>query len=620
MINLLSNFLSYITAPLYTLISTPTWFFRAPGKFMGMSIPWRVAIFIGICLTIMISTLVVMQLWGLFGAEHQFPAQNNAVTFTLLMLFLVVATSVVSGLATHFWLMDIPSRYPEIDRAWNEGVSELRSFGIELTDYPLFLVLGIVDQASCLALMKASKMTLGVQPKSDRSKPLYWFSAEKDGETSIFLFLSTCCQTSLLSGGRGMKEDVAEVKGPAKGGKPQGSPYETINSSDGDGDSAVNSIGAMHSFGAGSDIDPLSSAEEFDSDMGGPRHSLADFDDAPARGGGRSPMQTINSDDEDDRGAVAVAAPSTTRGIQSLNAKMADQAGEELRYVCRRLRAAREPFCPFNSAIVSVPFPMLKSAGDKQGSNLGKATRSDLTVLTTESGLRSHVISMIHGMENDDDFRVFINRMREFDSPAEVDRRIGKGLSAWSVLNTETIMDVGSCACDAFQKLIYKYFSITNSLKKVNNGQLYRFLAKIRGPVGNNLNTWLVEGFAPSQDQDGRPTNATEWPQLAGCYFVAAQPTSIDDKSEEGLYAHVPGVFGRLNELEGEIEWTPATLRGDKAHRDIARSLSVVILIGILAVVGLAYFTISEMKNRSSSTKNACSEDGNAKMTNLRQI
>ena len=525
----LSNFVNHIR-PLYTVVSSPTWYFSAPGKILGLSVPWRVGAFTGLSLTVIVSVVSALQVYNpdLFGKALQFTT-NDRLKYLGLIAPLVLAFSVLTGLSTQFWLMGFPRRFPLIDNAWKRGLAELQMEGIELTEVPLFLICGIADTAGATALMQASGLRLGIRPTKSESQPLLWFTADKDGELAIFLFLCTCCHTSSISSGRGLDKETIVKRAASNSGR-RGTP---------------------------SDNAPRGTIQEN-------VHSV-DFDDADPSGIVDAPRQTSD-----------VSRPST---------KSAKVALQELQYVCRKLRTTRQPFCACNGLVSTVHFQTLKAdEGEGQGKNLGQATRMNLELLTRELGLRTHVLALVHGLDDDNDFRSYLQRMREFRN-GDIDRRLGKGLSTWAAVSTDVLKEVAHSSCDAFERLIYKFFSSTQSLKKTDNGELYRFMANIRGPVEANLTDWLVEGFATHETKPGEPVDPDGLPQFAGCYFVAAQPQTFEVTDEERLCAHAPGVFERLYELKGEIEWTQAAADRDTAYGAAANILFLATLAGILTIV-----------------------------------
>ena len=459
-------------------------------------------------------------------------------------------------------------------------MEEFHANGIDIADYPLFLIEGMLDTSNANALMQASGLKLIIKPTESGSQPLLWYAAEKDGDLAIFLFLCSCCQTSLMSGGRGLEQEKAVA-----GNRGDAAVYGSLVQAD---DEQPGFNNPLHS------IQPVQNRGRQVSNQSLQSLGSDNYDEDSKSGKGRTAVgqQTIGDDEPRSHAPVSRPVSSSLR----LQKKASETAKAELGHVCHLLRNARQPYIPCNGLISTIPFEMLRVDGNgQQGKNLGEVTRSDLKVLTEELGLRVHVLALVHGLDADEDFRVFIKRMRDFQTAADVDRRLGKGLSAWAEGGAEMIESVADCSCDAFQRLIYKFLSSTHSLRKVDNGQLFRFLAKIRGKVVGNLKEWLVEGFAPREENNGQPIDLIELPQFAGCYFVAAQPLPPEVNNEEPLFAHVPGVFERLFELEGEIEWSPAAAANDMAYRFWANAFFLLTLAAILTIVIGLFGSVSRL-------------------------
>jgi hypothetical protein len=93
-------------------------------------------------------------------------------------------------------------------------------------------------------------------------------------------------------------------------------------------------------------------------------------------------------------------------------------------------------------------------------------------------------------------------------------------------------------------------------------------------------------------NRDGSQSGVDDLPQFAGCYFVAAQPHTTDVDEGDRLFAHAPGVFEKLYEMEDEIEWTPAALTRDTAYRTAASFCLfialIMIAISILGILGIS--------------------------------
>lgn len=468
-------------------------------------------------------------------------------------------------------------RFPDLDQAWKHGLAELRAKEIALADTPLFLILGLPNTASVHAMMRASRLNLGVKPTEDNFNPLLWFSAEKDGHTVIFLFLTACCQTSRLSSGYKLNCEPVQSDAP-------------------DDDSAA--LETIQNVNMASDFISIENLQPVDNpgaQSGGSGHS-------PSASQKPVPIPQMAESSSNDTAVKALGDLLKESGttdflvVKRIFDEDVARIKERLKYVCHLLRVERQPRCAFNGIMATVPFNLLMVNGDEQGRVLGTATHEDLQIITNETGVCAHVIAMVHGLDADEDFRVFVKRMREFQSAADVHRRLGKGVNPWSMgseNDQELVKAAAHAACDAFQRTIYKFFSATQSLKKIDNGQLYRFLAKIRGKVRGNLVSWLVNALVSHDRGNWKEQNNNRLPQLAGCYFVAAQPASDDVSEKERFFAHVPGVFDRLMfDLPDKIEWTPEAVAKNRTYLVWANSLCVLFFALLILAVGLICFKI----------------------------
>ena len=582
MLNRLSRVVSPVAAPLYPLVRYPAWIFSAPGTHFGFSVPSRVAMFAGLSLTVIVSILYELQKRG--QIQGILPALNPTAFFCLAAV-VILGVACASGLAVRHWLMNSSVRCPQIDLAWQQGLEEFLASEIELQEAPLFLFLGFPDFVSTTSFMQASGLKFDIQPvASGITPPFLWFSGEKDGNRANYLFLNTCCQTSLMSGRRGLDQSSKGLTSNV-----DDAPRGTL-------EDAVGSIDDRPQMSIQTDRDPDNEEIDPDESIGDRNtHEFEDeievgkesaFDIPPGAG-----WKTIDSDEPSNTPQFLPSVSKTVYFVERLTDAETNRARTELRRVCHLIKTSRGLKCPINGVISTVPFQMLASEGDSQGRALGDATRDDLKIVMHELGMRAHIIALVHGLDVEEDFRVFVKRMREFQSASDVERRIGKGLGAWVEINRETVESLAICACDAFQRLIYKFFSSTQSLKRVDNGNLYRFLAKIRGKIEGNLKGWLGQAFAPQSDGQEDPADSDSTLQLAGCYFVAAQPPGEEANDEDRLFAHVPGVFERLAELEREIAWTKSEIEIDSVYRNLT-NLIVLLTLASLIVVGISLFQI----------------------------
>lgn len=224
-----------------------------------------------------------------------------------------------------------------------------------------------------------------------------------------------------------------------------------------------------------------------------------------------------------------------------------------------------------------------------QATVLEDVTRSDSRQLTLDVGLRAHVTALVTGLEADDDFAVFVRRTAEMQelkgkSPQSyLDTRFGKGLQSWVEPKLERVEQLAQCACASFESQIYQCFRATLALSKTDNGQLYRFLARIGGKLAPSLQEWLVSGFATRGD--GEHVDRRDLPMFSGCYLVATAPGSADTGEDERLSAFVPGVFDKLFDTMGDIEWTDDSLNLNRRYLRASRFLFFLTAIGWAIII-----------------------------------
>ncbi|MEO1618408.1 MAG: hypothetical protein AAFV88_21325, partial [Planctomycetota bacterium] len=163
---------------------------------------------------VLVTTLVVVWSLRIFGPEsvrlrHAMTASRMAVE---LALTAAIPWALYLGLSR--WNQVIEGVYPDVDRAWQAGIDALESQGVDVSEYPLFVILGSADTESESGLMEALDSKLRVQAIPSEpgvSQPLQWYLTED----AIYLF---CPGASALSGlmGRWTTPDSS----PATEGRP----------------------------------------------------------------------------------------------------------------------------------------------------------------------------------------------------------------------------------------------------------------------------------------------------------------------------------------------------------------------------------------------------------------
>src|SRR5262249_38968194 len=123
--------------------------------------------------------LVALILVGLYFLNKNWPSllallPKQFREFWLPILFLLVY--VLCWLGWYLWKLLEPdeqvSDFPDIDAAWQEALTELGEQGIDITEVPLFLVLGRPDSPEA-GLFHASQLPFKVRAPQRASAPLH---------------------------------------------------------------------------------------------------------------------------------------------------------------------------------------------------------------------------------------------------------------------------------------------------------------------------------------------------------------------------------------------------------------------------------------------------------------
>ena len=125
-----------------------------------------------------ILVLLVLVAWTVFFLHPDHVPWRHAMSWTrmLLVLTLAILTSVAFYWALRFWLIGYRSRFPDVDYAWNAGISALRRSGISLQSTPLFLVLGPPSPQLEETTMDACGREFAVRGVPEGPAPLHWYA------------------------------------------------------------------------------------------------------------------------------------------------------------------------------------------------------------------------------------------------------------------------------------------------------------------------------------------------------------------------------------------------------------------------------------------------------------
>ncbi|MEM9657989.1 MAG: hypothetical protein AAF961_06465, partial [Planctomycetota bacterium] len=164
-----------LTAPFRFLLRGPTYLIGAPQRIFGMSPPARAAVLVALALVLCTLAVVIV-----------FTIRDDVVHADVLRdpkwISAVIAVLIATPIATYYlvrlWLEADVSQFPDIDQAWEEGIAALDNQGIDPTDLPLFLVVGVPNGAVCDALFAASRLKTIVPGSPPGNAPLRWYATD----------------------------------------------------------------------------------------------------------------------------------------------------------------------------------------------------------------------------------------------------------------------------------------------------------------------------------------------------------------------------------------------------------------------------------------------------------
>lgn len=440
--NALQLILRYLTAPFRFLLQGPTYLIGAPRRIFGMSPPARAATLLAIAL--ILCTLVVVVV---------FTVRKDVVHADILrdpkwiaaVVAVIIATPITTYFLVRLWLEGDASLYPDIDRAWDEGLAALSEQGLTLVDLPLYLILGTPNDAACDSLLAAGRVATIVPGSPRGSAPLRWYASQE----AIYLALTGTGRAGRLS-------QFATAAAPSGRSAP----------------GAGGGVTATMVVGPG---------------------QLPSDSTAPAGGGAILGTLVAGGPQE----STAGPAPSSSSG---LSLKEAEQQTERLAYVCRRLRRARQPYCANNGILAVIPHAVLDDIVFAR--DLPEAVRADLDVVADATQLNSSVAVLVTGMEVEAGFSELVRRVG-LDRAAN--SRFGKGFNVWNAASDENMDALSSHACGSFEDWVHTLFAREDGAEERSNGRLFAMLCRVRRHLQPKLRGALVNGFAADAGSNAAP-------------------------------------------------------------------------------------------------------------------
>src|SRR5262245_14259531 len=294
-------------------------------------------------LVLAVVLVVLFLLNKAFKIDGLIPQPRALAPFWLPILFLLLY--LLGWVSWWLWKLLLPeevvSSFPDIDAAWDEAVRLLAQQGLQLTELPLFLVLGRPDGPE-EPLFQAAQLGLVVkQAPADERAPVHVYASREAAYVS-------CAGASLL--GR-QAANLAGETSPAELTPPPGSGFEE------DPESKTLRPGAAP----------------------GPVKAIADIVS-------RIHRESREPTEEEQRQLRLLERKDRPRLSLLKNPAELELYGARLDHLCRLIARDRRPYCPLNGILVLLPYAATDS--DDDATQTGDILRRDLETL--RRGLRVH--------------------------------------------------------------------------------------------------------------------------------------------------------------------------------------------------------------------------------------
>ena len=517
----LRQFIRWITSPFRFLFWLPVRVISAPRRLMGMSLPMRVAVTTSVLMLVCAAVAFVSML---LTEDHPDPWYyfEGFRKWVLLALWLTIPLAVY--FAVKSWIEGEVSQYPDIDEAWRAGLAALEENGLDLTDIPIFLVLGGAEERLIKSLFRASRMDFAVRHVPAGRQPLHWYAHEE----GIFL---VCRDASHLS-----RLNALASADAAGGSAPDGAGHEAV--------------------ARRADVSGTLPVQTYDEPGDAPAAADAGPDEAPTAGGAARVFGTLVPGQVPGGAAPGAGTKAAPPAAEALSRRDAEEQVARLRYVCRLLVHARQPVCAINGVLTLLPLAAVSDV--MVAKDMPAAVQNDLRAVRETTRLCCPVTALVTGMEAEPGFAELVRRVGADRAKAH---RFGKGYNVWSAPTAENLDAFSAHACGAFEDWVYSLFREPGGLNRPGNAKLYALLCKIRSQLRGRLRNILLHGysFEPGKGADD------ETPLLfSGCYFAATGDT-------EDRQAFVRSVFEKMLNQEEDLEWTQEALAEDDRYHALAR-------------------------------------------------
>lgn len=447
------------------------------------------------------------------------------------------------------------SDFPDIDEAWEEAKAALAEARIDLTNEPLFLVLGETqggEGAFFKSAFNSNDRPLLVTGDPQRpGAPLHiWVGEfkprppERDARRGLFV---TCTGCSLLAK---LSEDLS------------GAADEDLGGGAFDGEAPDNLFATMTPKEVSRDVQDIVAS------MVRQKRPLSPEEQEALR-------NMIGADDDD-----------LARRVRQARARLFQDTAEvarlqaRLRHLCRLITRDRRPWCAANGILVILPW----TGTDTQeiANQTVQACRQDLEVAREALQVNCPAIALVADMETAPGFPEFIRRIPRENRNNRVGRRFDLSPALHGTELTGMIATGMQWFCTAMlTRQIYQFFDLESSRKAdVSRASLIDGNVRLHQVLTQLLErqkrlAWVLQrGFL--REKNGPPL-------FGGCYLAGTGRTADQQ-------VFVAGVLYRLIEEQNNIAWTDEAREEDIWYHRAARGAWAAAVLLLAGLGGLLYY------------------------------
>lgn len=448
------------------------------------------------------------------------------------------------------------SQHPDIDRAWQEATAALEQAGIDITQTPLFLVLG-QPSGTETDFFNATRLPFTVpQVPRGEDSPLRVCANNE----AVYV---TCAELSLLGHLSGVLAEFADVVPttqimPVAGVEEQ--PLHVSPESDVD----VMSFDSQQTFG-----DPVCwDDERAAATARQAEHGLAlleqNLDMVEQEQRGEEPLLTD----------VEVASRKMLRKqrLNELrNAEQVEHLTSRMRHLCKLIARDRQPYCPLNGILILIPYAA--TASDQDANRAAVLINRDLEAIRNVMQVQCPLITLVCDTEQAPGCQELLRRFPE----QQRRRRLGVHFPPVADSDADSVPEVVDegirwMCQELLPPLVYRLLQLApqndphSAHIQQGNVELYQFLHELRQRE-RRISRILKRGICAEGTRPGL---------LGGCFLGA---TGSDVVRDQGFVA---GVMPQLLEMQNMLSWTPEALHEDASCRWWSRAGYV----GLAAFVG----------------------------------